>query len=297
MILLCQRVKVGMKKILIIDDEADFRELMSDYLALRFHHFPIKIDVASDGLQALEMLKVCAYDLMVTDVKMPRMNGHQLLAKIEELAESLRPRFIVVASGHETFEHQQPGQQVIFMEKPIELSVLGRFVDAALGSSEEREIGPQTLEPFLHSTKEILLQQCQLAARPVETSVRKNSSDYGTIRSTVALREARMVGQLSLCFEENFCLTMIQRLTGRPVQRVDEDVKHSLARVMQSIYLRANKDIGRLGMSFSAASPTVTLGRRASSHDEADGLYFASRFATESGEFVMELNLKKTGQK
>lgn len=62
-------------KILVIDDELHIREMISDALSLAGH----STELAPDGFEALKMLRAGRYDLVVTDVNMPKMDGFALI--------------------------------------------------------------------------------------------------------------------------------------------------------------------------------------------------------------------------
>jgi putative nucleotidyltransferase with HDIG domain len=65
-------------RILIVDDEAPIRALLGEHLQQVGH----QVKLASNGASALEMLSGCDFDLVLTDVRMPGMNGLELLAEI-----------------------------------------------------------------------------------------------------------------------------------------------------------------------------------------------------------------------
>ena len=67
------------KLILIIDDDPDFREIM----ATKLKSSGFKVEQASDGMSGLEIVKKIKPDLVLLDVRMPRMSGVQTLAKIK----------------------------------------------------------------------------------------------------------------------------------------------------------------------------------------------------------------------
>jgi len=60
-----------MDRILVVDDEEKMRHLLSIMLGRRGY----LVDQAGDGVEALEMLGNVHYDMVITDVKMPRMDG------------------------------------------------------------------------------------------------------------------------------------------------------------------------------------------------------------------------------
>ena len=66
------------KRILVVDDEPLMREFISETLRRRKYD----VQVAMDGVDALEKLENWTADLVISDIKMPRMNGMELLEKI-----------------------------------------------------------------------------------------------------------------------------------------------------------------------------------------------------------------------
>ena len=77
----------GKKKILIVDDEQVFLEQLRE--ALQYSSLDIEIDTASDGIEALEKIELTRPDLVITDIKMPRMDGYTLLKEIQKKYPSI----------------------------------------------------------------------------------------------------------------------------------------------------------------------------------------------------------------
>ena len=67
-------------RILIVDDE----ESMRDFLSIMLHREGYHVDTAVNGAQAVVHLREHNYDLVISDIKMPRMTGLELLAHIKE---------------------------------------------------------------------------------------------------------------------------------------------------------------------------------------------------------------------
>ncbi len=66
-------------KILVADDEAMMRNLLLKILEIEGY----KVTLASSATEALEKLRIEKFDLLVSDVKMPGMNGFELLTKVK----------------------------------------------------------------------------------------------------------------------------------------------------------------------------------------------------------------------
>jgi response regulator RpfG family c-di-GMP phosphodiesterase len=67
-------------KILVVDDEKVIREILAEFLTLEGYN----VQSVEDGEKALTELKLRPYDLVITDLKMPRLSGLQLLQRIHE---------------------------------------------------------------------------------------------------------------------------------------------------------------------------------------------------------------------
>lgn len=86
-----------MARILIVDDEQSIRETLREILDYEGY----EIEEAPDGEAALNLIKKFNYDAVLCDIKMPKMDGIELLEKAREYAEELP--FIMI-SGHGTIE-------------------------------------------------------------------------------------------------------------------------------------------------------------------------------------------------
>lgn len=81
---------------LVVEDNADLRVYMADILCSRY-----RVKTARDGEQALEMAAVGGFEVIVSDVAMPRMDGYELCRRLRAL-ETTRavPIILVTAAGH-----------------------------------------------------------------------------------------------------------------------------------------------------------------------------------------------------
>jgi excisionase family DNA binding protein len=85
----------GRPRILVVDDEASIRDLLSKTLALAEYD----VDLAPDGRSALDRLRITPYDLLITDLKMPGVDG---LTVIRE-GRRLRPDIpVIIITGYST---------------------------------------------------------------------------------------------------------------------------------------------------------------------------------------------------
>ena len=78
-----RQIRENMKsvKVLYAEDEPEVQEQTLQFLKKVFKD----VDSASNGLEGLELFEKNGYDLVITDLKMPKMNGRDMLSKIHEI--------------------------------------------------------------------------------------------------------------------------------------------------------------------------------------------------------------------
>lgn len=79
-------------RILVVDDDRNIRILSSEILTLAGH----TVDSAEDGLRALELLRHSRYDLVITDVHMPELNGIDFYTRAISDHPGLKEGFLFV---------------------------------------------------------------------------------------------------------------------------------------------------------------------------------------------------------
>ena len=109
-----------MSRILVIDDERSIRNTLKDILEFEKY----QVEVAEDGFKALELLKTADFDVILCDIKMPGMDGIEVLQKIEEIKPDTP---VVMISGHgniDTAVESIKKGAFDFIEKPLDLNRL-----------------------------------------------------------------------------------------------------------------------------------------------------------------------------
>lgn len=85
----------GRPRVLVVDDEASIRDLLSKTLALAEYD----VDLAPDGRTALERLRIIPYDLLITDLKMPGVDGLAVIREGRRLKADLP---VIIITGFST---------------------------------------------------------------------------------------------------------------------------------------------------------------------------------------------------
>ncbi|MCL4557847.1 MAG: response regulator [Deltaproteobacteria bacterium] len=114
--------------ILVVDDESSIRDLLKEYLSLEGY----KVDTAEDGNDAYTYLRKSYYDIVLTDLEMPGMNGIELLEKAN--TEGLNHKFIIL-TGFGTVETAIMALKlgaIDYILKPFKLEELGFIIKKAV---------------------------------------------------------------------------------------------------------------------------------------------------------------------
>ena len=123
-----------MSKILIIEDEASIRRVLTKILSEENDTY--QVEEAEDGVQGLEKIKNTDYDLVLCDIKMPKMDGEELLEAVKKIKPEIP---IVMISGHgdmETAINTMRLGAFDYISKPPDLNRLLNTVRNALDKKQ-----------------------------------------------------------------------------------------------------------------------------------------------------------------
>lgn len=121
------------KKILVVDDEQNIRDIFQAFL----RDMGYTVASAIDGIDALEKISKEKFDLYIVDIYMPRMGGLELISRLKELQPSA---VIIVTTGYSGLDvdfRSIRQSAFMYLAKPIQPDELIRAVEAGLAHSTE----------------------------------------------------------------------------------------------------------------------------------------------------------------
>jgi DNA-binding response OmpR family regulator len=124
------------KRILIIDDDEDISNLFKLFL----EYDGYKVDAFTDPIDALYSFRRNIYDLVLLDLKMPKMNGMLLYEKLQNIDPDLL--FCFITANKEYLEHlkeNNPDIEKIVIYKPILLSELRSKIHLLLANQQQQD--------------------------------------------------------------------------------------------------------------------------------------------------------------
>lgn len=109
-----------MSRILVIDDERSIRNTLKDILEYEKY----SVELAEDGIKAFDKIKAASFDVVLCDIKMPGMDGIEVLEKLQEVTPDTP---VVMISGHgniDTAVESIKKGAFDYIEKPLDLNRL-----------------------------------------------------------------------------------------------------------------------------------------------------------------------------
>jgi excisionase family DNA binding protein len=122
----------GRKKILIVDDERDFSDMVRDYLTIKGH---FEVEVADSGFQAGYTVARFRPDLILMDLMMPDMDGFEVYRTLRDDAETRHIPVIACTAYRDPVVDQRILDEKFdgFVEKPLKLDALLDVIRGRLG--------------------------------------------------------------------------------------------------------------------------------------------------------------------
>ena len=136
-----------MKNVLIVDDEQNFLLSLADMLKDPGNDFEVL--TASNGKEAAKIIDSQPVDLVVTDLKMPEMDGFELIAHINNLSPDT-PVIAMTAYGTSEMESRLMKMGTFqYIEKPIDFASLLKKINEGLSSGKKGHVSGISLPSFL----------------------------------------------------------------------------------------------------------------------------------------------------
>lgn len=120
---------------LLVDDEQEFVLTLSERLQMR----DIQSEVAFDGEKALEHLKKDRPEVIVLDLRMPGMDGLEVLKRVKREYPGIE---VIVVTGHGSDKDEQAARQLgafDYLQKPVDINTLEERIQAASAKAKSRQ--------------------------------------------------------------------------------------------------------------------------------------------------------------
>ena len=178
-------------KILIVEDEQMLAEILSDTLTDR----DFDVHLAYDGIQALEAVMNESFDVIVSDIMMPNLDGYSLAKKLRAEGYNTPILFLTARSATEDVVKGFEIGGNDFLKKPFAIDELIVRIRALAGRLQSQESAETVYKigryEFVPASKVLRIEQCEtiLPAREAEVLVRLCRDAGKTVNTSALLKE------------------------------------------------------------------------------------------------------------
>ncbi len=141
-------------KLLIVDDDDSLREFLEIFLGKEGY----KVDSANDAETALEMMQKGNYSLVITDVKMPGMDGVELLKRLKTIDANLPVILITAFASLDTAVDAMKEGAWDYLTKPFKIEELREVIENALSSRQDQSIKPVETKDKIYKLDQMVAQ-------------------------------------------------------------------------------------------------------------------------------------------
>ena len=241
-----------MLRVLVVEDEEMIRKgivLATDWQSLGC----VVVGEASNGEEGIEKAEACKPSLIITDLKMPKMDGLEMIAKLRERGCEA---YVIILTAYDSFTYAQTAIRlgaVDFLLKPFHDGDLENAVLALQKKIEGQKKSPDAQLPELRSgAKSRYVQEAM-------DYIGKNCADAGLSIGQVAAGLGLSEGHLSHLFKKETGLTVGSYLTRCRMQRAMALLREGKLRVYEVAEAVGYKDITYFSGTFkklTGMSPT-----------------------------------------
>lgn len=132
-------LRFSMPSILVVDDEPSIRE----FLQIMLEREGYEVSCAEDGREAINLFEKNPFDVVLADIRMPRMTGFEVLNRIKELSPETKVIMITAFASLESAVESMKVGAYDYITKPFNVDEVKRTVGNALQSREGAEDGLQ----------------------------------------------------------------------------------------------------------------------------------------------------------
>ena len=174
---------MGAEAILVVDDDEDILDLIERHLSNRGY----EVLTAYDGEQAISLLDKLMFDLVITDLKMPKFDGMEVLRKAKEKDPNIE---VVILTGHGTMdsvvEALRDGGAFDYLQKPLHNIKQLSFVTKKALERKRLRLENQKLLEALNETNSRLREKLTRVSKDLTGVVHLiSSSSDNEIKNTV----------------------------------------------------------------------------------------------------------------
>ncbi|HPL63812.1 MAG: chemotaxis protein CheX [Syntrophales bacterium] len=147
------------------------------------------------------------------------------------------------------------------------------------------------INPFLEGTSNVLKTMAFIEPRAGKPYLKKDSLARGDVSGIIGLT-GEVKGSLALSFSQPCILKIVSNMLGEEIKEINGDIKDAVGELTNMVSGVARKKLEAMGLTISAAIPTVVSGKDHSIVHVLGGPSIIIPFEIDEGSFVVDVSLK-----
>jgi len=256
-------MNLNKKYLLIVEAEDELREQLVKELTDLTQMIVVS---ASDGVQAYQKSRNQKFAVVLTDFKLPKISGDQLIAALRETNHNANAPIIIYTKDVEEAKIGTRGlRNVEYMTKPTDYQTISnKILELSKLDLEKKrfKLDVDFINPFIDSAMKTLNGLCGVsnivAQKPYLLGEEKLEID---ISGTLAIVSPYFRGSIAISFDDDVYKLIISKMLEENVGDIDLDNQDGAAEIINIIFGQTKAVLNQRGYSLDRAIPSVLRGR------------------------------------
>ncbi len=292
----------GHIKILCVDDEPVHLNLLKGELE---DAIQAKVVTAEDGLLAFKKARNEKFDLIITDYRMPRLDGNDLITALRETEMNDKTPILIYTGFADSIlkEMNTSYKRIDLVEKPCETEELVEVIERLMSGRSElsrfqvKKEAPKTdlnfLNSFIEATNYTLEQMAELRKLSHEKPFLFSEENLGVaISANITMKSPLFTGILGIGLQKDLFLKITSEFFDEEQTEINKNNRDAAGELINIIYGQTKLRLNELGFNLGKAIPSIVVG-------EDHQVYTSSRlktlvvpFSCEEGDFFIFISLE-----
>ncbi len=225
-----------MLKILLVDDDTNVLEIYRKILEKE----NFQCITANNGLDAQKKIESQQFDLIITDLRMPEIAGHELVRILKK--DKIECPIIIASSFIEVPILKEFGKTktIDFLVKPFTNDLLLKKVKSLLSSSNVEQVNNEFINSFIDIAVKTLFKK--VGSFVAQAPYTKQNSETGEdVSALVNFNSDTTQGSLSLSFNKIDYLEICERVQGTKHTEIDTENQNIIGEILNSIIVNTHE--------------------------------------------------------
>lgn len=146
------------------------------------------------------------------------------------------------------------------------------------------------INPFLRALINVVATMAQTELTPGKPHIKKDEIAHGDVSGLIGMVGPQTKGSLSVTFDENLALTLMERMLGERPDTINEDVTDMVGEITNMVTGGAKNLLADKGYDFDMATPIVVAGPQHTITHKCEGKTMIMPFTSDFGQAYIEIS-------